>query len=861
MSKFPTGILTLVFTDIQGSSDFWEEHRSAFHPVLEGHNRLMRDSAAHWNGVEVKTEGDAFFLVFAKASDAVRFAVEAQLAFADYQWAAILPGITSLCVRMGLHTGEPILSAHPDGTADYFGPTVNRAARVGGAGHGAQIVVSDSTRALAMPELPADISFHDLGTHRLKGVGEERLWQIRHLDLPLDFPPLKTLNPTRHNLPVPATPFIGRESEIEQWLPILRGNTRLLTILGFGGLGKTRLALQLAELCADDFADGVWWVELETAHNSDDMVARIADALRVNLQPQPTVREQLWNFHRGRHLLLALDNLEQIPDAAIVVKELLKAAPHLKILVTTRLPLELADERRVEIRPLPSSDAQTLFAQRARARQADFEITDDNHADVMKVCRRLEGVPLAIELAASRIAGLTPREILARLNEPLRLLQSRSPDLTPRQRALRGVIDWSFDLLTDEDKEIFVQLAVFVGGFSLEAAETIGDALDVFEGVMELRRHSLLYGETDANQQTRYGMLESVHAYALEKLNETPQVTAVRRRHADHFLRFAQKHIARLNTNQEIAAIEQLTTEQDNLRAALLWAHSAGENQLTASLSLYLHHALYRRGFWEEAYECLQSGLKVVPENASEIAPDLQAIRAQLLLHRAGLENEQGKTQLADESAKAALALFRTLHDEAGQADGLNVLGLLSIEANRFEVARTLFEKSLSLRAANDHHGRAIALHNLARLARRQSDTERARTLYEAALTERRVAGTPRGEAETLGDCGVLAQSSGDLETARRFYLDSLAIRRPLNDHLGIGVMLFNLGEIAETDSDFLRAIIFYVHADRIFHELQSTFADAPDEALSKLQSQLENFAVLRQQAESAVWEDLVKST
>lgn len=859
MPEYPAGIITLVFTDIQGSSDLWERYRSAFQPVLQEHNRLLREAARQWNGVEVKTEGDAFFLVFARASDAICFARDAQLALKRYDWPSLLPDLEAIKVRMGVHTGEPILSAHPDGTADYFGPAVNRAARVGGAGHGGQVVISDSSRTLALAELTPELSWLDLGLHRLKGVGEERLWQLCHADLPNEFPALTTLNSQRHNLPLSPTSFIGREGEIEQILERLRqADTRLLTILGFGGLGKTRLALQVAELCADDFADGVWWVELETARSGDDMVTRIASTLRLHLHPQPTVREQLWNFHRDRRMLLALDNLEQIPDAPQVVNELLKAAPHLKVLVTTRLPLELAGERRVEIRPLPGSDAQALFAERARSRQTDFELTDDNRADVTELCLRLEGVPLAIELAASRITGMTPREILARLDEPLRLLQSRSPDLTPRQRALRGAIDWSVDLLTEDDKLLFAQLSVFAGGFSMTAAEAVCEAFDVFEGVMELRRHSLLRGETDAGQQTRYAMLESVRSYARERLDATPQGEAMRRRHADYFLRFAQERVARLNTRDEIAALEQLSTELDNLRSAFKWASQAGQNELAGSLALCLHYPLYRRGFWDEALERLQKGLDAVPETASANVPALQAIRAQLLLQRAGLDHDRGDYPASNEAVKAALALFRVLQDEEGQADGLNLLGLLSIAAQRLDVARTLFEKSLSLRAASDHHGRAVALHNLARLAMEQGDMEKARQLADEALTERRAAGAARGEAETLGECGVLAYNSGDLETARRFYQDSLAIRRTTNDRLGIALMLYNLAEIAEAGGGFWRAIVFYVHAGRIFRDLQSVYACAPDEALAKLQSGLENYAALRARAEGVGWEDLI---
>ncbi|MDQ2731887.1 MAG: adenylate/guanylate cyclase domain-containing protein, partial [Armatimonadota bacterium] len=255
----PSGVVTLVFTDIEGSSSLWEVHRNAFQVVLEEHNRLLRAMAVRWNGIEVKTEGDAFFLAFAKASDAVQFAVEGQREIASCAWSVHLPGLAELRVRIGMHTGEPIVGAHPDGAQDYFGPMVNRAARVGAAGHGGQIILSGATHTLAVPELPATIAFQSLGMHRLKGVGEEHLWQALHADLSTQFAPLKTMQAPLHNLPLPSTALIGREKEVAAWHSLRSElNTRLLTLLGFGGLGKTRLALELAELSVGDFAHGVW---------------------------------------------------------------------------------------------------------------------------------------------------------------------------------------------------------------------------------------------------------------------------------------------------------------------------------------------------------------------------------------------------------------------------------------------------------------------------------------------------------------------------------------------------------------------------------------------------------------------------
>lgn len=884
--EFPTGVLTLVFTDIEGSSDLWEAHRDAFRAVLELHNSLMRQHAAQWNGIEVKTEGDAFFLVFDRASDAVRFAVESQLAFAATDWNAVLSGVSSLRVRMGMHTGEPILVEHPNGERDYFGPTVNRAARVGGAGHGGQILISEATRGLALNEMPPAVSFRDMGRHRLKGVGEEQLWQVAHPDLSSSFLPLKTLDTARHNLPLQSTAFVGRDREIEECCALLRGASkdaaheysgdssthaaapvnieaaRLLTLIAFGGLGKTRVSLQIAELMADDFADGVWWVELEKVTDEDSMIERIASQLRLQLQPQPAAREQLSAFLRERESLLVLDNLEQIEGAAKVINEILKAAPRVKILATTRRSLEIQPERLFELLPMPLSDSQLLFVDRARARRADFAVTPENAPDVAELCLRLEGVPLAVELAASRIAGMTPREILDRLGDRFKLLQTRAPDLPPRQRALRGAIDWSYDLLLDEDKELFAQLCVFAGGFSLAAAEKVCDSFDVFESVMELRRQSLLRSEVEAaTQQTRYVMLESVRSYGAEKLAENESLDAsTRLRHAQWFASWGEERMARIGTREESAAIEELAVEGNNGRAALEWTaqNAAKHGVLCARLAIVLHQMLYRRGLWSEARRVLQSGLAALGPVASDA--ETQKLRAALDFHIASLAHDVGDAAQAQERAESSLALRCDLNDAPGIADSMNLLGLLAMDAKMSDAAREMFEESLLLRGPDDHVGRARAQHNLAMLARRAANNDEARRLYEDVLHHWRAAGDARGEATTLGNLGALAFKNDDFPTARAFYGQSLALFRLLSDRQGIAFMLYNLGELSALEDDSERATIFFLHAERIFRELGSVHTAAAQEEMTHIAKKIgePQWTQMRAAAEKKSWENLV---
>ena len=841
---FPTGILTLAFTDIEGSSELSEKLRKAFEPSREVHFRLLRESASCWNGQEVGTAGDSLFLVFTLPADAVQWAVDAQKQMRAFPWP---PEVGALKVRIGLHTGEPYFrqDAHKP---DYFGPAVNRAARVMSAAHGEQILVSDATHALVSPDLPPTINFRDMGTHRLKGVGEEHLWQVTTPGLSSDFPLLHTLNPIRYSLPPATTPFIGREKEISDWLRRLTGEaqgasseeaaapprTRLLTITGFGGMGKTRTALHLAELCRERFEHGVCWIELEDARKPEELHLKIAQTLRFDLNATRALPEQIFAFLQDRELLLVLDNCEQVQNAGIFVADLLKAAPKVSLLVTSRSALEVRAETVVELRPLPGEDAERLFVERARAVRTDFALTSDNAEDVTALCRGLEGVPLALELATARITGMTPRQMLSRLQELFRLLQSRSPDLPPRQRALHAAIDWSYDLLAQEERDVFAQLAVFAGGFALEDAETVCEGCDVFSSVGELRRHSFFGVETDKQtQQDRYVMLESLRAYALERLGERADAQAMRQRHAEYFAWFGSERLALFRQEAEANALRELTRNLANLRSGLQWARSAERVALFAELALIVGVTLARSGYRAQAVAPVQEGLDAL----AALADPPDSLMLELLLERAGLHLDQNESREARERAQQARVQAQTVGDVRNRGQAENLLGRAAYAEDDFPTARQHYQSALEAAAVGKYLAlEGIARNNLALVERDDpnGDREQAQQHLQQALNLRRAQRDRRAQSETLTNLGLLAYDRQDWASAWDFYAQSLGLEQELGHVFGAAMALSNLGEVAREQGEWKRACRLFAVSERLLLDLNSHLSPFVSEYLAQ---------------------------
>ena len=585
MADLPTGTVTLLFTDIEGSMRLHQQLGDRYASLLAECRQLLRATFQQWNGHEVDTQGDAFFVAFARATDAISAAVAAQRALFTYIW----PEGVTVRVRIGLHTCEPFVA-----TEGYVGLDAHRAACIMSAGHGGQVLLSQTTRDLLEQALPEGISLLDLGAHRLKDLQQpSQLFQLVIVGLPADFPPPKTLDSHPNNLPIQPTSLIGREKEVAtvQYL-LRREDVRLLTLTGLGGIGKTRLGLQVAAELADQYPDGVFLVSLAPVSESAQVVPAIIQTLSISEAAggQPPLA-LLKTALKDKHLLLLLDNFEQVITAAVQVAELLAACPKLKIIMTSRVMLHVQTEREFAVPPLSipnlkhlpdlvtlsQYEAVALFIQRAQVVKSDFAMTDENAAAIAQICYQLDGLPLAIELAAGRSKLFSPQALLPRLANRLKLLVGGAQDLPLRQQTLRGTIAWSYDLLEEVEKKLFRRLAVFVGGCTLEGAQAVCNAdqdleEDVLDGVSRLVDKSLLRQETTIDGEPRLLMLETIREYALERLAESGETEALLRQHATFFLAMAKEADLKLRSAEQSTWRRRLDAEHDNLRAALQWA-------------------------------------------------------------------------------------------------------------------------------------------------------------------------------------------------------------------------------------------------------------------------------------------------
>jgi predicted ATPase/class 3 adenylate cyclase len=828
MSDLPTGTVTFLFTDIEGSTKLWEKSPRSMQIALTRHDAILWEAIEGHGGFVFKTVGDAFCAVFPTALGALKSALAAQRGLFSEAWG---DEIGALRARMALHTGT---THERDG--DYFGPPVNRVARLLSAGHGGQILLSSSTQELVRDHLPPETHLRDLGERRLKDLSRpERIFQLTAPDLPSEFPPLKTLETHTNNLPLQATPLIGREREVEAVCGLLRSpETRLLTLLGTGGTGKTRVGLQVAAELVDDFEDGVFFVPIAAITDPTLVAPTIARALGLSEGGARPAEELLEGYLRDRRTLLLLDNLEQVLEAAPVVDRLLSTAAGLKILATSRTPLGLYGEYEFPIPPLSLPDPESLpplenlteyeavrlFVERARAVRPDFSLAEDNAPAVVEICERLDGLPLAIELAAARIKLLTPQVLLDRLGNRLKILTGGARNLPERQRTLRNAIEWSYELLDEGEKMLFGRLGVFSSGATLEAMEAVCDTegdlpTDVFEGASSLLDKSLLRQEEGAGGEPRFVMLETIHEFANAKLEGSGEAEAVRRVHAEYFLALAEEAEPMLWGAEDAAWLERLEQEHDNMRAALHWAIEHEEGELALRVGGALRWFWYMEGYYSEGRRWLEVAL-------GKEGPASAEARIKALAGVGFLAVDQGDLDRAEAAADEGLELSTQAGSSSlGTADFKNILGELARLRGEHQRAARLVQDSLALhQEAGDKLGIAWSLGNLANVAGDRGDHERAKQLYEEGLAlSRRL-----GSAELLGayliSLGSESLLEGEPERAIALNEEAAELFRKRGRRGGLQHILDNLGRATLLRGDYERAETLHKESLRVSQDL-----------------------------------------
>ena len=807
MAGSPTGTVTFLFTDIEGSTKMWERDAATMQAALARHDEILQRAIEANGGYVFKTVGDAFCAAFVSTTDALDAALQGQRTLLAEGW-------DEGCViraRMALHSGEA-----EERAGDYFGPTLNRVARLLSTGYGGQILVSRAARELAGDRLPPGTSLEDLGEKRLKDLTRpERIFQVLAPELPKDFPALKTLDARRNNLPAQPSALVGREREISEVCGRMREpGICLLTLTGPGGTGKTRLGLQAAADLLDEHRDGVFFVALADINDTALVPTAMAGPLGVVESAELPLEDVLKEYLGRRELLLVLDNFEQVLDAVPLVGKLLSACPKLKVLATSRATLRLNGEQEYPVPPLTLPDpgrlppvemleryeAVRLFAERARAVKPGFVLDGDAPA-VAEICARLDGLPLAIELAAARTRLLPPKAMLKRLGDRLKFLTGGARDLPGRQQTLRGAIDWSHDLLDEEDRHLFRRMSVFSGGRTLEAMEAICDAegdLDVLAAVESLLEKSLLRQEEGSEDEPRFVMLETIHEYAREKLEDSGEAVQTRRLHAEYFLALAEEAEPEFVGPDQIAWMDRIEAEHDNMRAALSWCMERREEW-----ALRLAGAL--EVFW--IARCHFSEGRRWSEEALTKVEEVSPARAKVLQGSGFMAYREGDYEKARQSLEQSLALCRQSGDMKGEARSLCFLGEMATDLHDLKRASGLLAQSASIsRRLGDEPDLAYTMNNLGALALYRGDLVEANTTLEEAMVLARDAGHVMTLALCKNNLGVCAMVDRDYETAQALMEEVKELLWAVKDRSSYAILLHNLGLLALLRRDLDRA-------------------------------------------------------
>ncbi len=831
-------IVTFLFTDVEGSTRLWEAQPRAMSVALARHDALLHAAIESAGGTVFKTVGDAFCATFPAPEVAIEAAVVGQQALTGEATDAPIP----LKVRMAIHTGQ----AERRG-GDYFGPPLNRVARLLAAAHGEQIVVSRAAGDLARDRLPLGITLRDLGAHALKDLLDaDRVFQVVAPGLAADFPPLRTPQRFLHNVPHPATPLIGREREIAAARATLGlvaagdgkpagdlQTARLLTLTGPGGAGKTRLSLHLAAELGAELTDGAAFVPLADVTNPVLVPVAIASALDLGDTSGESPRDLVFEHLRDRHLLLVLDNFEQVMSAAPLVADLLTSCPRLRVVATSRERLSVRGEQELPLPPLAlptvpprltsddmgaeevsaaideigRAEAIRLFVSRAQSVKPGFEITAANAASVVEICSRLDGLPLAIELAAARVRLLSPDALLARFDRRLDVLDRGPRDLPARQQTMRNTIAWSYDLLDPGEQRLFTRLSVFAGGATLEAAAAVaGDAetlnemadLDLIESLADKSLIQLV------GDEPRIRMLQTIRDFGKERLAGSPEGQDVAQRHAEFFLALAEESEELLVGREQTRWLDALEREQANLRAAIEWLRDEGQIEDALRLGGALWRFWWLRGDVDEGRQQLESLLA----RTVTVAP---AVRAKALNGAGVLAESRGDWDTATRFHEESLEISRRIGDQRGVAWSLNNLGVAAVSQGDYDRAQALLEENLAVaEEAEDTAGIATALNDLGLIAHSRHDLDQATALWTRSLALFRALGDESHVARALNNLGTAAMGLGEYERAQSLLAESLALHRSVGDRQGVASTLNNLAETAGLLGDAETAMGLY---------------------------------------------------